>query len=69
MSDSVCAIYLATECRRVERRCTGPEEQYSEVIAMPLDEAVAMAERGEITDAKSALGLLLADRRLAASPR
>jgi hypothetical protein len=30
---------------------------------------VAMAERGEITDAKSALGLLLADRRLAESRR
>lgn len=69
MSDSVCAIYMATECRRVERSVQGPEEQYSEVIALPLDEAVAMAERGEITDAKSALGLLLADRRLAALPR
>jgi ADP-ribose pyrophosphatase len=69
MSDSVCAIYLATGCRPVERSVHGPEEQYSEVFALPLDEAVAMVGRGEITDAKSALGLLLADRRLAASRR
>jgi ADP-ribose pyrophosphatase len=64
MSDSVCAIYLATGCSPVERSLHGPEEQYSEVLALPLDEAVAMAERGEIADAKSALGLLLAERHL-----
>ena len=42
----------------------GPEEQHSEVLEMRLDEAVAMVVRGEITDAKSALGLLLAQRHV-----
>jgi ADP-ribose pyrophosphatase len=69
MSDSVCAIYLATECRHAERSVHGPEEQFSEVLELALDEAVAMVARGEITDAKSAVGLLLADRRLAATRR
>lgn len=64
MTDSVCTIYLATECSPVPRSLHGPEEQHSEVLTMPLTEAVAMVERGEIGDAKSALGLLLAERRL-----
>jgi ADP-ribose pyrophosphatase len=66
MSDSVCAIYMATGCRRVERAVHGPEEQYSEVIELPLGEAVAMVAAGAITDAKSALGLLLTERHLRA---
>src|SRR6187551_1658815 len=64
MTDSVCAIYLAADCTPAERSVHGPEEQHSEVMAMPLADAVAMVERGEITDAKSALGLLLAERHL-----
>ena len=31
---------------------------------VPLVDAVAMVERGEITDAKSVIALLLTDRRL-----
>lgn len=64
MTDSVCAIYLAADCTPAERSVHGPEEQHSEVMAMPLADAVAMVARGEITDAKSALGLLLAERHL-----
>src|SRR3954447_17562456 len=64
MTDSVCQIYLATGCTPVERSLHGPEEEHSEVMPMPLADAVAMVERGEITDAKSALGLLLAERHL-----
>jgi 8-oxo-dGDP phosphatase len=69
MTDSVCAIYLATECGRVERSVHGPEEQHSEVLELLLDEAVTMVERGEITDAKSALGLVLAQAHLRQHPR
>jgi hypothetical protein len=39
------------------------------VLELPLADAVAMVARGEITDAKSALGLLLAERRLNADGR
>lgn len=40
------------------------EEADMQVVRMPLAEAVAMAERGEITDAKTIVGLLVAGGRL-----
>jgi ADP-ribose pyrophosphatase len=64
MTDSVCTIYMATGCTPVERRLHGPEEQHSELQTVPLDTALAMIERGEIRDAKTVAGLLLADRHL-----
>jgi hypothetical protein len=39
------------------------------VLHLPLDDAVAMIERGEISDAKSVVALLLTERRLRASDR
>jgi hypothetical protein len=35
-----------------------------DVMRVPLAEALAMVERGEIRDAKATIGLLLADRLL-----
>ncbi|CAN5809508.1 NUDIX hydrolase [soil metagenome] len=64
--DSITTIYLATGCETAERSLHGPEEEFSEVLHIPLDEAVAMVERGEITDAKSVAGLLLTERRVRA---
>ena len=69
MTDSICTIYLATGCTPAERSVHGPEEQFSEVLTVPLADAVAMVARGEITDAKSALGLLLAERHLSGNRR
>ena len=56
MSDSVCAIYMATECRRVERSVQGPEEQYSEVIALPLDDGGAGRDHRCQVGARTATG-------------
>ena len=56
-------LYLATDLEpaRVDR--LGPDEDEQLVLErMPLADAVARAERGEIADAKSIVGLLLADR-------
>ena len=64
MTDSVCTIYLATGCTAVERQLHGPEEEHSSVFEIPLAEALTMVDRGEIEDAKSVIGLLMADRRL-----
>ena len=36
-----------------------------ELLHLPLDDALAMIDRGEITDAKTVVGLLPTDRRLA----
>ena len=67
MTDSVTTLYLATGCTPVPHDRHGPEEEYMTVLHVPLDEAVAMIERGEITDAKSVVALLLTERRLRVS--
>lgn len=66
MTDSVTTVFLATGCTPVARQLHGPEEEHSRLLHIPLAEAVAMIERGEIADAKSVAGLLLTDRRLQA---
>ena len=67
MTDSVTTLYLATGCTPVPHDRQGPEEEHMELHHVPLVEAVAMIERGEIVDAKTVVALLLADRRLVAS--
>ena len=62
MTDSVLHVYLATDLRHVGRQMHGPEEAHMEVFTVPLADAVAMVVAGEIADAKSTIGLLLADR-------
>lgn len=69
MTDSVTTLYLATGCTPVPHDRQGPEEEHMEVLHLPLADAVAMVERGEIADAKSVAAILLGDRRLAASDR
>ena len=64
MTDSVCSIFLATGCSPVAHDRHGPEEQAMEMLHLPLDEALAMIDRGEISDAKTVVGLLATDRRL-----
>jgi ADP-ribose pyrophosphatase len=56
------ALYLATDLRKTPAH-TDPDEFIS-LVRMPLAEAVMMVERGEIEDAKTCLGLLLAQRVL-----
>jgi ADP-ribose pyrophosphatase len=58
-------IFLATGLSETERAVDGPEEEAMTILHVPLDEAVAMVGSGEIFDAKSVVGLLLAQRRLA----
>jgi 8-oxo-dGDP phosphatase len=63
MTDSVTTIVLARECTPVENDLHGPEERHMRVFDVPLSDAAAMVERGEIADAKSVAGILLAERR------
>ena len=69
MTDSVTIIYLATDCARVERDLHGPEEQHMTLLHLPLSEALAMVDRGEIADAKTVVGLLATQRRLERNDR
>lgn len=64
MTNSVNSIYLATDCTRVERTPLGPEEVHAEILEIPLAEAIEWVVTGRIVDAKSVVGLLLAERRL-----
>lgn len=66
MTDALLHIYLATDLRSVERATHGPEEDHSEVLHVPLADALAMIDSGEITDAKTIIGLLRTERRLRA---
>lgn len=68
MTDSVCTIFLATDCSPTETARHGPEEDAMEILHVPLDDALVMIDRGEIADAKTVCGLLAAARRLAESP-
>lgn len=64
MTDSVTTLYLATDCTPTDTDRQGPEEEYMEILRVPLTEALAMIDRGEIRDAKTVTALLLTDRRL-----
>ena len=66
MTDSVCSIFLATDCTPVDHDRHGPEEEAMRLLHVPLDDALAMIDRGEINDAKTVAGLLVTDRRLRA---
>jgi ADP-ribose pyrophosphatase len=66
MTDSVLHIYVATDLRSVERETHGPEEDHSEVVHLPLADAVAMIGR-EILDSKTIIALLMVERQLMAA--
>ena len=63
LTDSVLYVYLATELTEVGRDVHGPEEQHMDVVEMPLTDAVDMVLRGEVHDAKTIIGLLMAERK------
>lgn len=64
MTDSVTTIYLATECTPVPTDRHGPEEEYMELLHVPLSDALGMIDSGAIRDSKTVSGLLLTERRL-----
>ena len=62
-TSEVMHLYLATELRPADEGGLGPDEdERLELKPIPFRDAVAMAERGEIRDAKSLIGLLWVDR-------
>lgn len=56
------ALYLATDLTQAKAH-TDPDEFLS-LVKMPLTEAIMMVEKGQIVDAKTCLGLLLAQQLL-----
>ena len=63
-SDEMIHIFLATELSETDRTVTeSPEEIDMEILRVPLAAAPELIASGEITDAKTVIGLLAALRR------
>ena len=58
--DEVITIYRATGLEEVSSQPVGVEEEHARIVRMPLSEALERVHAGEINDAKTAVGLLLA---------
>lgn len=63
MTNSTVDLFLAQDLSEVALERHGPEEQEMQILLVPLKESIQMIEAGEITDAKSVMGLMLAYRR------
>ncbi len=70
-SSELMHLYLATGIKGAtdDDRLGPDEDERLELREVPLDDALAMIERGEIRDAKSILGILWLDRVRQAGPR
>ena len=68
MTDSVLHIFVATDVEPVDRSTQGPEEDHSEVVHLPLTQAVSMIGT-EILDSKTIIALLMVERQLLAADR
>jgi ADP-ribose pyrophosphatase len=58
-------LYLATELTETQQRLE--DDEMIEVVRLPIDRALQMITTGEIEDAKTIIGLMLAAPRLGAS--
>ncbi|MGY6499672.1 MAG: NUDIX hydrolase [Acidimicrobiales bacterium] len=58
------ALVLGVGLDPVDRAADGVEEQHMTIERMPLSQALDLVEGGEITDAKTVIGLLMAAARL-----
>ena len=61
--DEVITIYRATGLEAVSSQPVGVEEEHARIVQMPLSEALDRVHAGEINDAKTIVGLLLAAGR------
>lgn len=64
LTDERVTIYLARGLTHVGASAEGPEEDDLVVHRMPLTDALAMIDRGEIIDGKTVIGLLRTERLL-----
>jgi len=66
--DQETLLYLAQQLEPVETGRHGEEERYIEVVEVPVTEIEAMVASGDLVDAQTVLGLLLALQALRAVP-
>ncbi len=60
--DELTLLYVALDLEQRARSPQGPEEQDAEIVRMPLNDALSMVDNGDITDAKTIIGLYGLDR-------
>lgn len=58
--DEAIHVYLGTDLSPGRRNPVGDEESAAAIVRMPFDDAVALVTSGEIRDAKTIAGILLA---------
>jgi 8-oxo-dGTP pyrophosphatase MutT (NUDIX family) len=63
-TDECSFVFLGTGLTVAEQDLQGVEERHLTIERLPLDDAPALIARGEITDAKTIIGLSLTLRRL-----
>jgi ADP-ribose pyrophosphatase len=63
-SDEESHVFLATGLSEVGHDRDGPEEQHMEVVRVPLTATPELIARGDITDAKTVIGLMVALQRV-----
>lgn len=66
--DERTLLYLATSLSPTATGRHGPEEEHMEVVEVPLADVDAMVATGQLADAQTMIGLLLARARLGATP-
>ncbi len=66
--DEETLIYLAGELETVDHARHGEEERFIEVVEVPLRDVDPMIASGDLVDAQTVLGLLLARHVLGATP-
>jgi ADP-ribose pyrophosphatase len=69
MTDAATIVYLALDLEQVDPHRDGPEEDHMTVHVVPLADALADVASGRLTDAKTVIGLLLAERWLERADR
>ena len=63
VTDSVVELFIARDVVKGQSAPEGPEELEITVSLVPFSQALTMVDKGEITDSKSVVGILLAARR------
>lgn len=63
-TDESISIFLATDLRPTERHADGIEEESMTVVRVSFSEIDGLIARGELTDAKTVAGILVARSRL-----
>jgi ADP-ribose pyrophosphatase len=64
MTDATTHVFLATDLTAVAADRQGPEEEAMQVVHLALADAVAQVRSGQISDGKTAIGVLLTEARL-----